>query len=148
MLSPQLLLETDKEILRLKILKAKNPSGLTAEEQIKLDKLESEKSQSNLLLPSVANTTTAEAPSLVTALDSIKTAELPSGTMSVQYITCDTLNLAEYMEYTQNLNPWKRDRPCDSDLRDLLLIIDNELSGEYKKLLKGIKALTKLGNNK
>lgn len=139
--------ELEQQILNMQLMKINSLNGLSPEDQIKLDKLLARKEE--LDNPTILATpdTTQTKSSYQQIEDRIRSNNqsnmLP--VTSIQYIKCNKLNLLEYMKMTKHLNPWEReDRPCDTDLKNLLLYIDSELNNEVEKLKDVVKSVTSI----
>lgn len=63
----------------------------------------------------------------------------PTGTFVIIHPSTDQNNLMEYMKFTQHLNPYGRKRQCDTDLENILLLLDSNLKATIaeKKVLQG-----------
>ncbi len=67
-----------------------------------------------------------------------------SGTVAVTHQVVQDDDLISYMALTQHLNPYGRKRQCDSDLEDLMVVINKYINidrGKVKQQLSNIKSL-------
>jgi hypothetical protein len=68
----------------------------------------------------------------------------PVGKVSIITTTIDPSNLIQYMTLTQHLNPYGRKRQCDTDLENLMSIINKDVNGSIAIHKETIKNSTKI----
>jgi hypothetical protein len=62
----------------------------------------------------------------------------------IRYTEIDPDNLVDYINATQHLNPWGRERQCDKDLKNLMLIINGDMRHQMGKIQETVKQLDSL----
>jgi hypothetical protein len=68
----------------------------------------------------------------------------PPGKVMIVHATIDNANLIDYMNITQHLNPYGRKRQCDTDLENLMAIINKDMNNSIAETLSIVKKLTKI----
>lgn len=63
---------------------------------------------------------------------------------SVKHVTVPAMDLVTYINLTQNLNPWGRERQCDLDLKDLVTYINQDINAELGEWQDVSKLLTEI----
>jgi hypothetical protein len=53
----------------------------------------------------------------------------------IRFTPIDPSNLLDYINATQHLNPWGRERQCDKDLKDLLLHVNADMRNQLGKIV-------------
>lgn len=64
----------------------------------------------------------------------------------IRYTEIDPDNLVDYINATQHLNPWGRERQCDKDLKNLMMIINADMRNQMGKIVEIVKQLGSLSS--
>lgn len=68
----------------------------------------------------------------------------PTGKINIIQATTDPANLIDYMSQTQHLNPYGRKRQCDTDLENLMSVINKDMNNSVAETIAIVKKLAKI----